>query len=143
MCIECLAQRKLFASSSPVAASRRNKMFYDKNTEAMRQRRRDYLQKIRKEILSAYGGCCVCCGETEPMFMTIDHIAGYKAAPSGAPRAGQALYQWLRYNGFPKDGFQLLCYNCNCAKGYYGQCPHERLKNNKVVLLQSMQNQSI
>jgi hypothetical protein len=31
------------------------------------------------------------------------------------------------YNEFP-DGFQVLCHNCNLAKGYYGECPHNSLK---------------
>lgn len=22
-------------------------------------------------------------------------------------------------------GGKLLCHNCNCAKGFYGKCPHE------------------
>ena len=28
-------------------------------------------------------------------------------------------------NNFPK-GFQILCHNCNIAKGHYGKCPHEK-----------------
>ena len=30
----------------------------------------------------------------------------------------------LKKLGYPKDGYQLLCHNCNCAKGWYGACPH-------------------
>ena len=33
------------------------------------------------------------------------------------------MYQWLKANSYP-DGFQILCFNCNCAKGAYGECPH-------------------
>ena len=36
------------------------------------------------------------------------------------------MYRWLKKHGFPKEGFQLLCYNCNCAKGFFGKCPHKK-----------------
>jgi hypothetical protein len=29
---------------------------------------------------------------------------------------GHRLYGWLRKNGFPQEGFQLLCANCNWLK---------------------------
>jgi len=41
---------------------------------------------------------------------------------------GSALYRWIRDSGFP-DGFQVLCNNCNYAKGMKknkNKCPHER-----------------
>ena len=34
---------------------------------------------------------------------------------------------WLVQNNFP-EGFQLLCNNCNLAKGFYGECPHTRVE---------------
>jgi hypothetical protein len=40
--------------------------------------------------------------------------------------SGTSFYAWLALNGFPKDRYQLLCWNCNVAKGKYGQCPHRR-----------------
>lgn len=27
--------------------------------------------------------------------------------------------------GYPKDRYRLLCYNCNCAIGARGYCPHK------------------
>jgi hypothetical protein len=30
--------------------------------------------------------------------------------------------------GYPKDRYQLLCHNCNMAKGFYGLCPHQEQK---------------
>jgi hypothetical protein len=32
----------------------------------------------------------------------------------------------LKKHGWPKEGFTILCFNCNCAKGIYGTCPHQR-----------------
>lgn len=39
--------------------------------------------------------------------------------------SGWNFYRWLKNNGFPKKDFQLLCFNCNCAKGFFGMCPHK------------------
>jgi radical SAM protein with 4Fe4S-binding SPASM domain len=39
---------------------------------------------------------------------------------------GRSINRWLKLQGFPHDGrFQLLCHNCNIAKGCYGGCPHQ------------------
>ena len=35
-----------------------------------------------------------------------------------------AIYRWLIKHKFP-PGIQVLCHNCNLAKGYYGACPHQ------------------
>jgi hypothetical protein len=34
------------------------------------------------------------------------------------------IRKWIIDNNYPPD-FQILCYNCNCAKGVYGYCPHQ------------------
>lgn len=81
-------------------------------------------QRLRKIIFEYYGMKCVCCGETEYKFLSIDHIEGggnkhRKSLGFGA----STMYSWLKKNNFPK-GFQVLCHNCNQAKGFYGKCPH-------------------
>ncbi len=89
----------------------------------------NYNKTRRAELLEAYGNRCVCCGETTPEFLTIDHI--YNDGAAHRREIGKRscrLYSWLKANGFPKDRFQLLCWNCNSAKGFYGECPHVRAK---------------
>lgn len=39
------------------------------------------------------------------------------------------LYAWLHANKYP-DGFQVLCHNCNMAKGFYSRCPHNNYEQN-------------
>jgi len=78
--------------------------------------------------------CCNCCGEnTAVEFLAIDHIAGRKKMDSEPELIklgytsllqNQALIKWIIEKNFPK-GFQILCHNCNAAKGYYGKCPHK------------------
>jgi hypothetical protein len=81
-------------------------------------------KKLRTEVLESYGNCCVCCNEKEPMFLSVDHI--YNDGAKHRQEIGNFLYRWLKKNGFPKDRFQLLCHNCNFAKGIYGHCPHQK-----------------
>lgn len=102
-----------------------------KNPERVREIRRKSKMKRSREnrlaIIYHYGGTppkCACCGEGEFLFLSIDHIGGKaKHSQSGARQSGDALYRWIVKNDFP-SGFRILCYNCNCAKGFYGRCPH-------------------
>lgn len=92
---------------------------------------------LREEVVAAYGGCCQCCGETEPDFLCIDHINndGYlyrksvKNPETGkytktGPHTGDRLLRWLIRNDFP-EGFQVLCHNCNHSKKKHGICIHQ------------------
>lgn len=83
-------------------------------------------QRLRTETILAYGGFkCACCGETEPRFLTIDHIENDGHIQRKVHRTGSCFYRWLRKNGYPK-GFQVLCMNCNFGKAMNkGICPHK------------------
>ncbi len=78
---------------------------------------------IRQRVIEHYGGKCTCCGELTYEFLTVDHINN-DGAQHRREMPGKNLYHWLINSNFP-EGFQILCYNCNCAKGAYGQCPHQ------------------
>ena len=79
--------------------------------------------KIR--IMKEYGGKCVCCGEQNIYFLTIDHT--YNDGNEHRKEVdGSVLYRWLEKNGYPKDRFQILCWNCNNGKRLNnGVCPHK------------------
>lgn len=100
------------------------------NRDVVNARARAYGQRIRTEMLAAYGGKCACCGESEPKFLALDHVNndGHKErrfGRNGEGRANKPIAVKLRRLGFPQDGrYQLLCHNCNSAKGFYGVCPH-------------------
>jgi hypothetical protein len=84
--------------------------------------------KMHKDMVFAhYGAKCSCCGEDEPMFLTIDHVncdgKHHRRKPGNSSHNN--IYGWLVRNQFP-DGFQVLCNNCN--HGRYrnnGVCPHK------------------
>ena len=82
--------------------------------------------KDRLLVLSHYSNGnpkCACCGEDKYQFLAIDHIDGN--GNKHRKKAGTKMARWLRANNYPK-GFQVLCHNCNMAKGFYGQCPHKK-----------------
>lgn len=52
----------------------------------------------------------------------IDHING-NGSKHRKKLNNTDMYRWLIKNKYP-EGFQVLCMNCNFAKGMYGICPH-------------------
>lgn len=77
----------------------------------------------RRLVFEHYGTACICCGQNIFEFLEIDHIDGGGAAHRKEIGQG-GLYRWLIANGYP-SGFQVLCSDCNHAKGRYGACPHQ------------------
>lgn len=90
----------------------------------------EYLRKryysIRIECLNYYSNNmleCNCCKEKEIKFLSIDHINN-DGAKHRKEMKQKNIYRWLKTNNYP-EGFQVLCYNCNLSKGFYGECPHK------------------
>jgi hypothetical protein len=107
------------------------------------QRRRQWkanYERAKERILDHYGRVCACCGEHRREFLTIDHSNGDGAAhrraisrartPTGQGNPGTNMTWWLITHGFP-EGFRTLCFNCNCARGFRGYCPHEHEREEK------------
>ena len=95
----------------------------------VKEKRRIYSWNLKMQCLIAYGGSppkCACCGEKEPQFLSLDHKKGDGAKHRKEIGGSTALYCWLIRKKFPKKVMlQVLCYNCNCAKGFFGTCPHK------------------
>ncbi len=106
----------------------KNQKRYLDNRELRLQQCKEREQQYKQKVVDEYGGKCVCCGESTIEFLTIDHINnnGAQIRKETKQGTGGKLYRWLIKNNFPKDNYQLLCYNCNCAKGFFGYCPHQK-----------------
>lgn len=90
--------------------------------------RRQYRAGLRQDAFAAYGGSvCACCGETEDVFLTIDHIN--VGGAQHRKKINRDIWGWLKQNGYP-PGFQILCFNCNYAKHALGVCPHQKESHN-------------
>lgn len=83
---------------------------------------------VRDEVFTEYGGRCQClgCDETNFAFLSVEHVGGW-GKKHRAELKGTPMIQWLKRNGFPKDGIVLMCFNCNMSAGKSesGKCPHE------------------
>jgi hypothetical protein len=109
------------------------------------QRQKNYKNRLRmnalvhysKSISNSHIPICACCGENSIIdFLCIDHIKGkkqmdfeYELIELGYSSEWNTtkLMIWLRDNKYPM-GFQVLCHNCNFAKGMVKnncKCPHE------------------
>jgi phage gpG-like protein len=109
-------------------ARRNQKPYYQKNKIRMRDNWLRYKDKLRNQFFERYGRSCACCGEDNPMFLSIEHLNG-----NGAEHRRQlnrespdSIMADIRKNGWP-DGYATLCMNCNFAKWRNGgMCPHEQ-----------------
>ena len=81
---------------------------------------------VRKLVIENYGGRCRCCGEDEYKFLSLDHVNN-----DGNKHRKEIKYKdmvvWAFKNNYPKN-LQILCHNCNMAKGFYGECPHYKIR---------------
>lgn len=135
-CRECERERsrlksRKFITEHRLLANKRALENYYRHRDAYRRKHKEWQQRQRDRVFEAYGGYkCACCGETERMFLTIDHINGggtrHRKELKGG---GMWVYRWIENNDFP-EGFQVLCMNCNFAKGQnfrrngVNTCPH-------------------
>lgn len=90
-----------------------------------RARKRQKLRDQRVMLLRAYGNQCACCGEATPHFLTFDHINGdgRKERPNGKTPPRWVKEQLLRLTTRGRrDDLQILCWNCNVARGQWGYC---------------------
>lgn len=97
-----------------------------KNLEHSRATGRKHNALRRQRVLDMYGRKCVCCGEPEQKFLTLEHRNGDGHLDRKQYGTGY-MYQ-LAVKVFDPIKYEILCYNCNNAKGRYGICPHQENK---------------
>lgn len=122
-------------SCTSCSEKRKYKYANSDEKEKIRQRAIILRKERRKRILDHYGGKCICCGETEPIFLSIDHIDGggnehrRQIGNNPSHRCGSSSTQfarWIEENNYP-DILQILCHNCNMGKHLNnGICPHKQ-----------------
>lgn len=97
------------------------------NRDKLLAHKLSYWKQQRLQVLSHYSNRslqCKCCGERTYEFLSLDHIDG--GGNQHRKKLGSKyIYSYLIHDNFP-DGYQVLCHNCNLAKGFYKKCPHQR-----------------
>jgi len=99
---------------------------------------------LRLQMFEHLGDRCACCGESHPYFLTLEHINGDSSKHfygrkdmKPAHREQSNTYVELRKarrSGWDRTQYEVLCINCNFAKGHYGQCPHRTGVTKEQVL---------
>lgn len=118
LCKTC-AQRPPIAGQTACVPCRQR----DKSIQAIAHAR------FKKTIFEYYGAICNCCGETEPTFLTIDHINNdgnvqRMQIKTGGTNFYRTVAKRIEANDAPTD-LQILCRNCNWGKHVnHGVCPH-------------------
>lgn len=107
---------------------------YARKAEEEREKQSTYRKRtrsrLREDMLDAYGRCCACpnCPETNPAFLTLDHINGGGRAHRKEINSGDGLLRRVRDEGYPADKYRLLCMNCNLLTRGGRICPHMALE---------------
>ena len=107
-----------------------HKTYYKKNSVTQTKRVKEKRLLERKQAMSHYSNgtmSCACCKESKYEFLVFDHIKGNGNLHRRSLEKkydSRHIARYLIKNNFP-DGFQVLCYNCNMAKSFYGKCPHQ------------------
>jgi len=109
--------------------SYRRRMADPIKAERTRERKRISDRKRKLKVFTHYcNGTpnCQCCGETIMQFLTLDHINNDGAKDRLKGLQGNRMYAHVIKNNYPKR-FQVLCFNCNWAKGHMKNhiCPHQ------------------
>lgn len=102
---------------------------YINNPNYCKTSREKALQR-QLQVLKFYGNECVNCQINDMSVLTIDHINndGYLHRKN----KNINIYDWITKNNFP-DGYQILCFNCNCSKNIEYKDQYH-LKNKKIVI---------
>lgn len=111
------------------------KRWRDNNLEERKKYEREYSKtyrdKMRRLVMEHYGKKCVCCGEDNIKFLSVDHING-GGAKHRIKIHGKINF-WLIKNNYPR-GFQILCFNCNWGRyNNGGICPHKEKSNSNEL----------
>ena len=136
-------KRKIYNSKPETIEYRKNYDLVHKSQQLQRQK--NYKNRLRmsalihysKSVSNADTPTCSCCGENSVIdFLCIDHIKGKKEMENdnelvilgySSKWDTSKLMLWLKNTNYPV-GFQVLCHNCNFAKGMVKNnytCPHK------------------
>ena len=141
-CLDChraahAAQARRLRALNPEVYREACRRTRRKHGPLIRERRRAWNRKLKAEVFKLYGGYrCVCCGETEPSMLTLDHInndGGEHRRREPAMRWSKHLYAWILKQP-KKPPLQVLCYNCNISKfRNNGICAHRIKKGSTTI----------
>jgi hypothetical protein len=105
---------------------------YHKTDPEYNNKQRNRTRMRRSAVIFHYGNQCIQCGEDDYTKLTIDHVNGGGSAHRREIN-GARITDHLYNNLIDKDGYQVLCYNCNCSKNVVYKDQYS-LKAKKAVI---------
>lgn len=107
-----------------------SKKWRDNNPDKIKTMRLKHTQvqrSLRESIIKAYGGVCSNpnCLDSRIECLTIDHVNNDGNKWRKVHGTGLPFYKWIVANNYPTF-LQVLCWNCNLVKHFYGRYPSER-----------------
>lgn len=120
-----LKRSKRYYSENKSTIRIRHEHWFRTHREKAREYSRNYMRRLRNEIIKKLGGKCECCSGETYEFLQIDHRNGGGTAERRTMSTSKFLLE-IRRQKFPQDKYRVLCANCNAARGAYGYCPHEK-----------------
>lgn len=117
LCVICETEkdRKLFRNRVVKGA-----LYTDNICSACRSARERAALKV--EMIEAFGSKCCCCDENNPAFLTLEHKE--RVHHKQQKRKCHQLMRDAKRDGWDRTKYEMLCFNCNCAKEHQGECPH-------------------
>lgn len=129
ICISCSNEISLkYYHNNRKRISDQHKLYHKINKDKIDRYNKEYSTKQKDKVFEFYGVKCICCGESNILFLTLDHTRndGNECRKRVHSKGGTALYTWIVNNNFPNI-FQTMCYNCNMGKSRNnGICPHNK-----------------
>lgn len=104
---------------------------YHKSDEKYNEKQRNRHRGRRSAIICSYGDQCVQCGENKYEKLTIDHVNG--RGTQHRKEMTTNIIDYLYNNKVDKDGYQVLCYNCNCSKNLFYKDKYYLRDKEKVI----------
>lgn len=127
---------KNWRKNNNVKAKELAKEYRLKNKLIIREKAKAQTLLLKMRIYNHYSNYdirCNCCGERHIEFLSLDHINN-DGAEHRKDIGVSSLYSWIIKNQFPSN-YQILCMNCNCAKGRDKEhlCVHQKEIAEKVI----------
>lgn len=104
---------------------------YHKTDPAYNIKQRNRYRERRSAIILAYGNKCAECYEDQYEKLTIDHING--GGVKHHKKMSTNIINYLYNEIVNKDGYQVLCYNCNCSKNVIYKDKYNLRDKQKVI----------
>lgn len=133
LCVICRKNQVNEGRRCKECIEKRNKWFQKSDTKQKYKTRRD---ENKKMVIEHYGSKCVCCGENNISFLSMDHINNDGREHRKQVGEGANFYKWILDNNFPQDILQVLCFNCNFSKYLNnGTCVHQQKLTEDVGII--------